>query len=807
MDIKKIVQNMTLEEKCYLLSGKDFWQTRSVERLNIPSISLSDGPHGVRRQEGAADQLGLNASIPATCYPTAATMANSWDEALAREMAQSLGEEAVSQEVNVLLGPGLNIKRSPLCGRNFEYFSEDPYLAGKMAAAYVLGIQKAGASACPKHFAANSQELRRMASDSVVDERTLREIYLTGFEIAVREANPKSIMSSYNRINGEYANENKHLLRDILVDEWGFDGFVVSDWGGSNDHVKGVENGSHLEMPTTGGDSDEELIRAVKSGKISEAAVDERVEELVNVIMQLAPVTQTAKGKKFDVEAHHEMAQKAAEGSIVLLKNDEKLLPLEKGAKVAVIGDFAQKPRYQGAGSSVVNPTKLVSTLDVIKDFDLDMIGFAAGYVRTGEANDEMKAEAVRLAKEAETVLLYIGLDEVSEAEGLDRSNMKLGKNQETLLMALLEVNKNIVVVLSAGSPIEMPWADKVPAIIHGYLSGQAGAGAMLKAITGQINPNGKLAESYPFKYEDTPAYNYFPSKERSSEYREGLYVGYRYYTTAKVPVRYPFGYGLSYTSFTYSEMSATDKAVTFTIQNTGERDGAEVAQVYVSAKDGEVFRPALELKGFAKVFLKAGEKKTVTVSLDDKAFRYFNVKTNKWEVEGGDYEILVGASCMDIRLSKVVSVKGSSGANPYDKAKLADYYSGNVLNVTDAEFEELLGHAIPEGKWRTDGLLDVNDAICQMYYAKSWPARLVWKIMTNIKNKSEAKGKADLNILFIYNMPFRGIGKMTGGMCSQEMVGGIMKIVNGHFFKGVGTIIGGFFRQRKVMKKAKSIK
>lgn len=807
MDIKKIVQNMTLEEKCYLLSGKDFWQTRSVERLNIPSISLSDGPHGVRRQEGAADQLGLNASIPATCYPTAATVANSWDEALAREMAQSLGEEAVSQEVNVLLGPGLNIKRSPLCGRNFEYFSEDPYLAGKMAAAYVLGIQKAGASACPKHFAANSQELRRMASDSVVDERTLREIYLTGFEIAVREAHPKSIMSAYNRINGEYANENKHLLRDILVDEWGFDGFVVSDWGGSNDHVKGVENGSHLEMPTTGGDSDEELISAVKSGKISEAVVDERVEELVNVIMQLAPVTQTTKGKKFDVEAHHEMAQKAAEGSIVLLKNDEKLLPLEKGAKVAVIGDFAQKPRYQGAGSSVVNPTKLVSTLDIIKDFDLEMIGFAPGYVRTGEADNEMKAEAVRLAKDAETVLLYVGLDEVSEAEGLDRSNMKLGKNQEDLIKALLEVNQNIVVVLSAGSPIEMPWADKVPAIIHGYLSGQAGAGAMLKAITGQINPNGKLAESYPFKYEDTPAYNYFPSKERSSEYREGLYVGYRYYTTAKVPVRYPFGYGLSYTSFTYSEMSATDKAVTFTIQNTGERDGAEVAQVYVSAKDGEVFRPALELKGFAKVFLKAGEKKTVTVSLDDKAFRYFNVKTNKWEVEGGDYEILVGASCMDIRLSKVVSVKGSSGANPYDKVKLADYYRGNVLNVTDAEFEELLGHAIPEGKWRTDGLLDVNDAICQMYYAKSWPARLVWKIMTNIKNKSEAKGKADLNILFIYNMPFRGIGKMTGGMCSQEMVGGIMKIVNGHFFKGVGTIIGGFFRQRKVMKKAKSIK
>lgn len=803
LDIKKMVQDMTLEEKCYLLSGKDFWQTRSVNRVGLPSIFLADGPHGVRKQAGAADQLGLNASVPATCYPTAATMANSWDENLAEEMARSLGEEALSQEVNVLLGPGLNIKRSPLCGRNFEYFSEDPYLAGKMAAAYVRGIQSHGSSACPKHFAANSQELRRMASDSIVDERTLREIYLTGFEIAVKEAHPKAIMSSYNRINGEYANENKHLLRDILVDEWGFDGFVVSDWGGSNDHVKGVANGSHLEMPTTGGDSDEELIAAVKSGKISEAAVNERVEEIVKVIMQLAPATQAAKGKTFDVEAHHMMAQKAAEGSIVLLKNKNNTLPLAKGAKVAVIGDFAQKPRYQGAGSSVVNPTKLDSTLDVIKDFDLNMTGFAAGYARTGEANDVMKQEAVRLAKESDNVLLYIGLDEVSEAEGLDRAHMRLPKNQEELLKALLKVNKNIIVVLSGGSPIEIPWADEVPAIIHGYLSGQAGAAAMLKAITGQINPSGKLAETYPFKYEDTPAYNYFPSKERSSEYREGLYVGYRYYATTGVKVRYPFGFGLSYTTFAYSGITATDKGVTFTVKNTGGRDGAEVAQVYVAAKGGRVFRPALELKGFAKVFLKAGESKTVTVPLDDKAFRYFNVETNKWEIEGGEYEILVGASSEDIRLRETVSVQGTKAQSPYDKAKLADYYSGNVLNVSDEEYEALLGYPIPDGKWRTDGLLDVNDAICQMYYAKSAPARLVWKIMTNMKNKSEAKGKPDLNILFIYNMPFRGIGKMAGGMVSQEMVGGIMQIVNGHFFKGLGKVIGGFFRQRKVMKKA----
>ncbi|MDO5540991.1 MAG: glycoside hydrolase family 3 C-terminal domain-containing protein [Eubacteriales bacterium] len=798
---------MTLEEKCYMLSGKDFWQTRSVNRVGVPSIFLSDGPHGVRKQAGAADQLGLNASVPATCYPTAATMANSWDVDLAEEMAEALGEEAVSQEVNVLLGPGLNIKRSPLCGRNFEYFSEDPYLAGKMAGAYVKGIQSKGASACPKHFAANSQELRRMASDSVVDERTLREIYLTGFEIAVREAHPRAIMSSYNRVNGEYANENKHLLRDILVDEWGFDGFVVSDWGGSNDHVAGVANGSHLEMPTTGGDSDEELIAAVKSGKISEAAVDERVEELLNVIMQLAPVTQAAKGKEFDVEAHHAMAGRAAEGSIVLLKNDHRTLPLKKGTKVAVIGDFAQKPRYQGAGSSVVNPTKLDSTLDIIENFDLKMAGFSAGYVRTGEPNDVLKQEAVNLAKEAQVVLLYIGLDEISESEGLDRAHMKLPKNQEALLKALLKVNKNIVVVLSAGSPIEMPWADEVPAIIHGYLSGQAGAAAMLKAITGQINPSGKLAETYPFKYEDTPAYHYFPSRERSAEYREGLFVGYRYYATADVPVRYPFGYGLSYTAFDYSDLKATEKEVQFTLKNAGAVDGAEVAQIYVSAKGSEIFRPALELKGFKKVFLKAGESKTVKVLLDDKAFRYFNVKTNKWETEGGEYEILVGASCTDIRLKGSVSVAGTGAPNPYKKNEMADYYSGKITAVSDSEFEALLGHAIPDGSWSKDGLLDANDAICQMYYAKSGPARLVWKILTNMKNKSEAKGKPDLNILFIYNMPFRGIGKMAGGMCSQEMVDGIMKIVNGHFFGGLGKVIGGFFRQRKVMKKANDMK
>ncbi len=533
MKHKDLILQMTLEERCYLLSGKDFWQTRSVERLDVPGMTLSDGPHGIRKQEGEGDQLGLSGSLPATCYPTAAAVANSWDPALGEEIGEYLGAEAASQGVCVLLGPGLNIKRSPLCGRNFEYFSEDPCLAGKMAAGYIRGIQKNGVSACPKHFAANSQELRRMASDSVMDERTLREIYLTGFEIAVREGRAKSIMSSYNRVNGTFANENPHLLQEILRDEWGFDGFVVSDWGASNDHTAGVAAGSHLEMPTTGGDSDLELVEAVKSGKLSEELLNRRVDELLDVILSTTKAVKPLSGKPFDIEKHHAMAAKASEQSIVLLKNEENILPLKKGAKVAVIGEFAQKARYQGAGSSVVNPTKLDNTMDVIGSFDLDVAGFEAGYPRSGKGDPAMQAKAVELAKNADVVLLYIGLDEISESEGLDRAHMRLPQSQVELIEAVSAANPNIVAVMSAGSAVEMPWLPKCRALIHGYLCGQAGASSVLKAIMGEINPSGRLAESYPVKYEDVPSAPYFPAKERTAEYREGLYVGYRYFETA----------------------------------------------------------------------------------------------------------------------------------------------------------------------------------------------------------------------------------------------------------------------------------
>ncbi len=803
-----IIKKLTLEEKAHLLSGRDFWSTVSVEAKGVPSIQLSDGPHGLRKQEGAGDQLGLNGSLPATCFPTAATIANSWDPTLGERIGECLGEEAAAQGVAVLLGPGMNIKRSPLCGRNFEYFSEDPYLAGKIAAGYIRGIQKNGVSACPKHFAANGTELRRQASDSVMDERTLREIYLTAFEIAVRESRPKSIMSSYNLINGVYANENAHLLQEILRDEWGFDGFVVSDWGANNDFVEGVRAGSHLEMPSTGGDSPNQLIAAVREGRIGEDMVDRRVDELLDVVLSTAEAVKRHGGKAFDVEAHHQIARQASEESVVLLKNEGGILPLKAGTKVALIGDFAKTPRYQGAGSSVVNPTKLDSTLDVIKDFPLELAGFEGGYPRVGAGDPAMREAAVALAKKADVALLYLGLDEISESEGLDRSHMRLPQSQIDLLKAVSEANPNVVVVMSAGSAVEMPWLDQCKGMVHGYLCGQAGASAVLKAVCGQINPSGKLNESYPIAYEDCSTAPYFPAVQRNVEYREGLYAGYRYYTTVGKKVLFPFGFGLSYTTFEYSDLTATDSEVTFTLTNTGKMDGAEVAQLYVHAVSPNVYRPARELKGFAKIFLKAGESRQVTIPLDDKAFRYFNAKTNRFEIDGGAYELQVGASVEDIRLKATVTVKGTDAPLPFAKGELPSYEKGEITKVGDAEFAKLLGHPIPDGSW--SGTLQMNDAICQLYYAKSLKARFIYKIMTAMLNKSIEKGKPDLNIIFTYNMPFRAIGKMTGGLVSQEMCESIVTIVNGHgiaFCKGLVGLIGGFFKQMGVSKKAKAIK
>ncbi|MFQ7150754.1 glycoside hydrolase family 3 C-terminal domain-containing protein [Gemmiger formicilis] len=780
-----LLKKLTLEEKCALLSGAETFKTRGMPEHGIPQIWLSDGPHGLRKQAGESDHLGLNPSVPATCFPTASAVANSWDAALGEEIGAALGEEAAAQEVSVVLGPGLNMKRNPLCGRSFEYFSEDPYLAGKLAAGYIRGIQSKGVAACPKHFAVNSQETRRMASDSIVDERTLREIYLTGFEIAVKEGHPRSIMSSYNLVNGTYANENKHLLMEILRGEWGFDGAVITDWGGSNDHALGVKNGSTLEMPAPGGDSVRELLAAVESGKITESDIDARLSELLPLVFDTKAALDAAP-REFDAAAHHALARRAAAESLVLLKNEGSLLPLAAGSKVAVIGDFAKNPRYQGAGSSMVNSTQVDVLLDKLIDSELNVIGYQQGFDRHGKPDAALQESACELATQADTVILCMGLDEIAESEGLDRSNLRLAQNQVDLLQAVAAVNPKIVVVLYSGSVVETPWLDNCQALLYAALGGQAGAGAVADALTGKVNPCGKLAETWPLTYADVPSAADFATRRKTVEYREGLYIGYRYFTTAEKAVRFPFGYGMSYTTFAYSDMAADEQGVSLTVTNTGSVAGTEIVQLYIAKKNSELFRPAKELKGFARVTLAPGEKQRITIMLDDKAFRFWNVKANRWEIEGGEYELLVGASVEDIRLCEKISVHGTATVHPYEDRDLDCYYKGDVLHVSDADFEKLLGHPIPKGKTK----IDRNLTLGELNHARSPLGWLVWLVLTILLDVSYKRGKPDLNILFQYNMPLRALAKMTNGAISMGMVDGIVMELQGFWILGLVRVI-----------------
>ena len=780
-----LLKELTLEEKCALLSGAETFKTRGMPQHGIPQIWLSDGPHGLRKQAGESDHLGLNPSVPATCFPTASAVANSWDTALGEEIGAALGEEAAAQEVSVLLGPGLNMKRNPLCGRSFEYFSEDPYLAGKLAAGYIRGIQSKGVAACPKHFAVNSQETRRMASDSLVDERTLREIYLTGFEIAVKEGHPRSIMSSYNLVNGTYANENKHLLIEILRDEWGFDGAVITDWGGSNDHALGVKNGSTLEMPAPGGDSVRELLAAVESGKISESDIDARLSELLPLVFDTKAALDAAP-RAFDAAAHHALARRAAAESLVLLKNEGALLPLAAGTKVAVIGDFAKNPRYQGAGSSMVNSTQVDVLLDKLIDSELNVIGYQQGFDRHGKPDAALQKSACELAAQANAVILCMGLDEIAESEGLDRSNLRLAQNQVDLLQAVKAVNPKIVVVLYSGSAVETPWLDNCQALLYAALGGQAGAGAVADALIGKVNPCGKLAETWPLTYADVPSAADFATRRKTVAYREGLYIGYRYFTTAEKAVRFPFGYGMSYTTFAYSDMAADEQGVSLTVTNTGSVAGTEIVQLYVAKKNSEIFRPARELKGFARVTLAPGEKQRITLTLDDKAFRFWNVKANRWEVEGGEYELLVGASVEDIRLCEKITVHGTATVHPYEDKGLDCYYTGDVLHVSDADFEKLLGHPLPKGKTK----IDRNLTLGELNHARSPLGWLIWLVLTILLDASYKRGKPDLNILFQYNMPLRALAKMTNGAISMGMVDGIVMELQGFWIIGLVRVI-----------------
>ena len=659
--IKELVSQMTLEEKASLTSGADFWHTESIERLGIKKSMVSDGPHGLRKQEVKGDHLGLNDSIEAVCFPAGCALAASFNKDLVTKMGEALGNECQAEGVSVILGPAVNIKRSPLCGRNFEYYSEDPLVASEIASAMIKGVQSKNVGTSIKHFLANNQEHRRMSSSSEVDERTLREIYLAAFEGAVLKEKPWTVMCSYNKINGVYAAENQKYLTDVLRNEWGFDGYVVSDWGAVNNRVKDLEAGLDLEMPGTGGVSDKLIVEAVKNGSLDEEILNKACERILNIVYRFEENRDN--NAVFDRDLDHELARKVAEETIVLMKNDS-ILPLDKNDKIAFIGKFAAKPRYQGGGSSHINSHKVVSAMDEVKG--MENITYAQGYIdEKDEIVEELLNESVEAAKKSKIAVVFAGLPDNFESEGYDRTHMKMPNCQNALIDAVCEVQPNTVVVLHNGSPVEMPWKDKVKGIVEAYLGGQAIGSAVVDVLFGKVNPSGKLPETFPLKLEDNPSYLYYFGEGDKVEYREGVFVGYRYYETKKMDVLFPFGHGLSYTNFEYSNITISDDhikdtdtvTVTVDVTNTGDVFGKEVVQLYVSPKNNKIIRPVKELKGFEKIALEPGETKTVSFILNKRSFAYWNMEIHDWHVESGKYDILIGKSVSDIVLSREISV------------------------------------------------------------------------------------------------------------------------------------------------------
>ncbi|WP_139903108.1 beta-glucosidase family protein [Clostridium thermarum] len=667
-DIKKIISQMTLEEKAGMCSGLDFWRTKAVERLGIPSIMVTDGPHGLRKQAETADHLGMNGSVPATCFPAGATLASSWDRSLVERVGAALGEECQAEKVSVLLGPAANIKRSPLCGRNFEYLSEDPYLSSEIAASHIRGVQSQGVGTSLKHFAVNNQEHRRLSVNAILDERTLREIYLASFEGAVKQSQPWTVMCAYNQVNGEYCSENKYLLTTILKEEWGHEGFVVSDWGAVNERVPGLKAGLELEMPSSNGLGDKKIVDAVKNGKLSEEVLDKAVERILNIVFKA--VDNRKENATYDKKAHHALARAVARECMVLLKNEDDILPLMKKGKIAVIGGFVNKPRYQGGGSSHVNPTEIDNVLDeMVKLAGSAEIVSAEGFdLNSDNSDDNMVAEAKAAAQDSDVAVIFAGLPDRYESEGYDRTHMSMPSNQIKLIEAVAEVQQNVVVVLSNGSPIEMPWIGKVKGVLEAYLGGQAAGGAIADLLFGAANPCGKLAETFPIKLSDNPSYLNFPGEGDKVEYKEGLFVGYRYYDKKEMATLFPFGHGLSYTTFEYTgilvdKKELTDKdtlKVSVSVKNTGKVAGKEVVQLYVKDVVSSVIRPEKELKGFEKVDLQPGEEKAVTFTLDKRAFAYYNTEIKDWHVESGDFEILVGGSSVSLPLREIVKVEST---------------------------------------------------------------------------------------------------------------------------------------------------
>ncbi|MFM9372958.1 glycoside hydrolase family 3 C-terminal domain-containing protein [Streptomyces sp. Da 82-17] len=688
LDIPALLAALTREEKLSLLDGSDFWHTQPVERLGIPAVMVSDGPHGLRKQPDDGDHLGLFGSVPATCFPPAAGLASSWDTELLGRVGEALGRECRAERVSVLLGPGVNMKRSPLCGRNFEYFSEDPYLAGELGAAWVNGLQSQGVGASLKHFAANNQETDRMTVSAEIDERTLREIYLPAFEAVVTQAQPWTVMSSYNKVNGTYAAESRKLLTEILRDEWGFEGLVVSDWGGVDDRAATVTAGLDLEMPASGGAGADAIRAGLGSGRLTDAELDSAVTRLLTLVDRSLPALAEPPAG-FDADAHHALAREAAAASAVLLKNEGALLPLDPGSggTVAVIGEFARTPRYQGSGSSQVNPTRLDSALDALRTA-LDgrrEVSFAPGYVIESEqAAPALVAEAERAAADAEVVVLFLGLPPSYESEGFDRAHMDLPAHQVELLHTVADANPRVVVVLSNGSAVTLaPWQDRAPALLEGWLLGQAGGAAVADLLLGAVSPSGKLAETLPIRYENNPTVGAFPGEFGRVRYTEGLHIGYRWYDAHRLPVAYPFGHGLSYTTFAYRDLTATVRAdgadpqveVALTVTNTGDRAGTETVQLYVTDPEASVHRPEQELRAFARVTLEPGQSAPVTLTLGRRAFAYWHEQAGRWTVEGGEFGLRVGASSRDIRLEQTVELTGDAPAAPLHAHSTAEQW------------------------------------------------------------------------------------------------------------------------------------
>lgn len=793
---KEILAQMTLEEKAAVCDGADFWHLKGMEKYGFPSIMVCDGPHGLRKKDYSKKGDSLSNSVPAISYPTAATTAASWDPELLYEMGVALGKKCLKEEVGVLLGPGINMKRSPLCGRNFEYFSEDPVLAGELSAGFINGVQSMGVGTSLKHFCANSQETRRMTCDSVVDERTLREIYLTAFEIAVKKGKPWTVMNSYNKINGAHGSENKHTQIEILRNEWGFDGVVVSDWGAVNNRVLGLKNGNDLEMPSSSGSGAKKIVDAVRSGELDEAVVDERALNVLNLIKKAADGSRA--GYAYNDEDDQPFARRVAASSMVLLKNNG-ILPLKKSGKVAVIGELARKPRYQGAGSSHINPTRLDNALDELKNAGYN-VEFAQGYelsAKKAKKNDTHIAQAVELARNCDTAIVFVGLTDEYEAEGFDRTHMNLPDAHDKLVAEILKVNKNAIVVLAGGSPVEMPWNDGVAAILNSYLGGQAGAGAVADIISGAVNPSGKLPETYPMFYADTPAKNNFPGNPASVEYRESVYIGYRYYEKSKKAVRYPFGFGLSYTTFEYSDIKLSSKTIKDTdtlnvsvkVKNTGAVSGYEIIQLYVADKESTIYRPEKELKGFKKIWLNPDEEKEVVFELSKRAFAFYNVNINDWCVESGEFDILVGTSSEDIRLSATVNVKAEDVDIPDYSATAPVYYTGDIQNVPEEQFVAVLGRELPPANYDPNRPLSIADTFESCSHTKNG-ARF-YKLLGTLVPAGFAQAIA-------LQTPFRDFISMSGGVFSEQMADGLVKWLSGEkggirkILKGIPKAIAG---------------